>query len=156
MPTFPTSRDIGNNYKPDPAIGGSLPTIGPTIGAAINVDGVVIRPREIRWEPPKMIGRAVTGNPFYQGKPVLVCSWENMDLGRFHEIAAVFTAKMLQEGGPVVTLIWPNPFTAGVYESANAFMEYPTWVWSDLYLHGVEIRFSRFGIRPEEMAEILG
>lgn len=148
--------DIGNNYKPEPAIGGSLPINGPTIGAAINLEGVVIRPQMVGWEPPKLIGRAVTGNPFYQGKPVLILGWTNMDLGKFQQIADVFTTKALMEGGPVVSLIWPSPYRGGVYEQAYAFMEHPTWSWSDLYLHNVEVRFSRFGLRPEELAEALG
>lgn len=154
MSFFPDpSQDIGNNYKPDPVIGGRLPIYGPTVGAAISVDGLTIRPQELNWEPPKMIGRAVTGNIFYQGKPVLVVKWDNMTLARFGEIAAVYKAKVGSEIGPLVLLIWPNPYTAGVYESAMAFMEVPTWSWRDLLLHDVTIRFSRFGVRPEELAD---
>lgn len=153
MPFFDSpARDIGNNYKPDPAIGAGFPSDGALVGVALSIDGVTIRPQGVDWETPKLIGAAVTGNPFYQGKPVLILTWDAIRQRNFQEVAGIFVAKLNIPPGPLVTVVWPNPYS-GVYEEALAFMEYPTWSMRDLYMRNAQVRLRRFGLRPEELAD---
>lgn len=147
-----TAEDIGNIYKPDPAIGAGFPMDGPLVGVALSIDGITIRPQGVDWEPPRMVGAAVTGNPFYQGKPVLILTWDAISQKNFMAVAGIFVAKLNVPPGPLVSVVWPNPYS-GIYEQALGFMEYPTWSMRELYMRNAVVRIRRFGLRLEELAD---
>lgn len=135
---------------------GRLPQRGAMVGNALWINGYqTLNPSNVRYTPPRRVGTTPSGKPFYQGKPKLTVTWRVMDVDKYQALAVIFFPILNDPQGPIVTVGWYNPQTAGAYEEQRAYMSWPgrdDILMEDLFIRDIVVEFTRFGIRPEEFA----
>lgn len=134
-----------------PVVGDIVPQFGATIGAKISIDDRLFKPSELRIERAQNVGNGTLGNPFVQGLPTLIVTFQVQTMDNYQALYTIYNTKLNIFPGPFIDLIWPNPDNAGRYILSIGLLEEPSWSWSELWIRQVECRISQLGITPEEL-----
>lgn len=135
--------------RPSYGIGDYVPQTGPMVGAYIKINGQdnIAQPTNVRYVPPKMVGRNLMGRPIYQGMPTVELEWDSMEMDSFQAISVEFFESLNTPEGPIVDVVWPSPYEAGRFLTARAYLEWPAFDgWKELYLQGIKVTLSMFSL----------
>lgn len=128
-----------------PSPGDYIPQFGFTDGAQVILQGdpLTPQPNTLRITPPRLVGRTPNGRPWYQGRYQLDLTWQDMTIDEFQRLSVMFSTILNNTDGPLITVLWPDPYRAGQYVTQTGFMEWPTLgEWSNGLLTSVTLHIS--------------
>ena len=128
-----------------PSPGDYIPQFGFTEGASVYLqnDPLTPQPNSVVPTPPKLVGRTPLGRPWYQGRYQLDLTWNDATIDEFQRLSLMFSTILNNTDGPIVTILWPDPYRAGQYVQQTGYMEWPTITrWENGLIQSVTVHIS--------------